>query len=120
MIRLNLDRLFKIKGVERKYNYLVSRGFSNTYAHFLSNNKVRSIAFDKMEQLCRDFNCTPNDLFDFVPEKDETLPADHSLWKIKKDAAVEEVNKLLNELPMEKIEEIYRFLKEGKEGLVDK
>lgn len=113
MIRLNLDRLFKIKGVERKYNFLVSRGFSNTYSHFLSNNKVKSIAFDKMEQLCREFNCMPNDLFDFVPDNNENLPKDHALWGLKKDAAVEEVNKMLNELPMEKIEQLYQVLKSG-------
>lgn len=111
MIKLNLDRIFKIKGVERKYNYLISRGFSNTYSHFLSNNKVKSIAFDKLERLCRDFNCTPNDLFDFVPAKEESLPSDHALWGLRKDAAVEVVNKLLHELPLEKIEELYRVLK---------
>jgi hypothetical protein len=57
----------------------------------------------------------PNDLFDFVPAATESLPLDHALWGLKKDAAVEEVNKLLNELPMEKIEELYRVLKAGKE-----
>lgn len=114
MIRLNLDRLFRIKGIEKKYSFFISKGFSNTYSHFLTNNKVSSIRFDKLEQLCREFNCTPNDLLDFVPKKDESLPKEHALWGLQKDAAVEEVHKLLHELPMEQIEALYRELKKGK------
>jgi len=111
MIRLNLDRIFRIKGIERKYNYLMSLGFSNSYAHSLSTNKVNSIAFDKLEILCRDFNCTPNDVLEFVPNTNEKLPKDHALWSLRKTEAIEEVNKLLHDLPMEKIEELYRVLK---------
>jgi dsDNA-specific endonuclease/ATPase MutS2 len=55
----------------------------------------------------------PNDLFEFIPSADETLPKDHALWGLRKDEAIEEVNKMLNELPMEKIEQLYQILKSG-------
>lgn len=113
MLRLDLNRIFRVKGIGKKNSYLVSRGHSSTYASHLVNNQVVSISFAKMEDLCRDFNCTPNDLFDFVPEKDSTLPEGHALWSLRKSDKIEEVNKLLNELPMERIEELYRVLKKG-------
>lgn len=115
MLRLDLNRILKIKGIEKKNTYLVSRGHSSTYASHLVHGKVVSISFDKLEQLCRDFNCTPNDLFDFVPSKDSSLPEGHALLGLQKNNQIGEVNKLLNELPMEKIEELYRVLK-GEEG----
>ena len=115
MLRLDLNRILKIKGIEKKNTYLVSRGHSSTYASHLVHGKVVSISFAKLEQLCRDFNCTPNDLFDFVPGKDSSLPEGHALLGLQKKNQIGEVNKLLNELPMERIEELYRVLK-GEEG----
>lgn len=111
MLRLDLNRILKIKGIEKRNSYLISRGHSSTYASHLVNGQIVSISFAKMEQFCIDFNCTPNDLFDFVPDKGQVLPEGHALLSIRKNDRVAEVNKLLNSLSMDKIEEIYRGLK---------
>ena len=111
MLRLNLDRIFKIKVITKTNQYMMKLGNSVGYASQLVNDKSVSIRFDKLEMLCKAFNCTPNDLFDYTDDGKKPLPEDHALHSISKSDALGEVNKLLNDLPMEKIEELYKILK---------
>jgi hypothetical protein len=50
-------------------------------------------------------------LFDYVDDTKTPLSEDHALHSISKSDAIGEVNKLLHDLPMEKIEELYKILK---------
>lgn len=111
MIKLNLDRIFSVKGIRNPNTYLVKKGHSSGYATRLINNRAISVPFDKLEAFCIDFNCTPNDLFDYVPSKGQELPAGHALHTISKTEAIGEVNRLLNDMPLKKIEELYAILK---------
>jgi DNA-binding Xre family transcriptional regulator len=111
MLRLNLDRIFKVKGITKTNQYLIKLGNSEGYASQLVNGKSVSIRFDKLEMLCKAFNCTPNDLFDYSEDERSSLAAGHALHSISKSEAIGQVNKLLNDLPMEKIEELYKILK---------
>ena len=113
MIRLALDRLFEVKGIKKPFNFLLKMGNSTGYATKLVNGRAVSIPFDKLELLCEHFNCTPNDLFDYVPDADKVLPETHALHSISKKDTIGAINKLLHELPMEKIEELYGMLKKG-------
>ena len=111
MLRLNLDRIFKVKGITKTNQFLINLGNSVGYASQLVNDKSVSIRFDKLEMLCKAFNCTPNDLFDYTDDGKKPLPDGHALYSISKNDTIGEVNKLLNDLPMEKIEELYKILK---------
>lgn len=111
MLKLNLNRIFKVKGIAKPNQYLIKIGNSEVYASNLVSEKVTSVKFHKLEQMCIHLNCTPNDLFDYIPSKNHTLPANHALHSISKSEAIAEVNKLLHDLPMEKIEELYGMLK---------
>jgi DNA-binding Xre family transcriptional regulator len=111
MLRLNLGRIFKVKGITKTNQYLIKLGNSDGYASQLVHGRSISIRFDKLEQFCKALNCTPNDLFDFVDDEKNPLPEGHALHSISKTEAIGEVNKLLHDLPMEKIEELYKILK---------
>jgi len=65
MLRLNLDRIFKVKGISKTNQYLIKLGNSDGYASQLVHGRSVSIRFDKLEILCKALNCTPNDLFDY-------------------------------------------------------
>ncbi len=119
MLRLNLDRIFKVKGITKTNQYLMKLGNSVGYASQLVNDKSVSIRFDKLEMLCKAFNCTPNDLFDYKDDAKKPLPEDHALHSISKKDTIGEVNKLLNDLPMEKIQELYEVIK-NKGSILDK
>ncbi|WP_447635545.1 helix-turn-helix domain-containing protein [Flavobacterium microcysteis] len=111
MIKLNLKPIFKMKGITKPVKYLMEKGHSGSYANSVVNDRILSIPFRKLEQFCIDFNCTPNDLFDFIPENDQKLADDHALYSISKGDAIGEIHKLLNELPVSKIQELYGILK---------
>ena len=111
MLRLNLDRIFKVKGITKTNQFLINLGNSDGYASQLVHGRSVSIRFDKLEQLCKALNCTPNDLFNYVDDGEKPLPDGHALYSISRSDAIGEVNKLLNDLPMEKIEELYKILK---------
>ncbi|TPD71945.1 helix-turn-helix domain-containing protein [Flavobacterium microcysteis] len=115
MIKLNLKPIFKMKGITKPVKYLIEKGHSGSYANGAVNDKLMSIPFKKLEQFCIDFNCTPNDLFDFIPEKDQKLSKDHALYSISKGDTIGEIHKLLNDLPVSKIKELYEVLKNDRE-----
>lgn len=114
MLKLNLDRIFRVKGIDKPNQYLQKIGNSPVYASNLVREKVTSIKFYKLEQMCIKFNCTPNDLFDYIPNKQNPLEPTHALHSISKTDAISEVNKLLHELPLEKIEQLYELLRQNK------
>ncbi len=66
--------------------------------------KVRSL-----EKLCVALNCTPNDLFEWRDGKDETLPADHALNTLRKEA-IKNFSELMKDLPLEKMGDVESFL----------
>lgn len=114
MLKINLDRIFRVKGIDKPNQFLQRIGNSPAYASHLVQEKVTSIRFDKLEKMCIDLNCTPNDLFDYIPNKQSPLPPTHALHSISKTDAISEVNKLLHDLPLEKIEQLYTLLKQEK------
>ena len=113
MIKFNITRMLNIKGITRPTTYLLGRGHSPSYVHHLIRNNINSVSLKKLYMMCSDFNCTPNDLLDYDPGIGKTLPSDHALHGLTKTDTIAEVSKLLQDLPMEKIAQLYKSLKEG-------
>ena len=111
MIRWNLKRIFTAKGILTPNKFLIQNGHSKSYASSLMNDGVHSVSLKKLEQLCVSLNCTPNDLFDFVPDNKVSVPEGHALNSIRKSDMIGEVAKLMQDLPMEKIEEMWGKLR---------
>ena len=115
MITFNLPRLLKIKGVTRPFSYFMSIGYSRGSASKMSQNTEQGFTLTKLERYCIDFNCTPNDLFDFHPNPKQNLPPDHALYQLNREDNTEEINTLLHELPIEKIRELAQLVKKEKQ-----
>ena len=112
MIYFNFVRIFKLKGIARPFSYLPKNGYSSGYATKLSNNTVQEINLERLEKFCRDFNCTPNDILDFRPDANDTLPKDHALHTLTKKEIDNELINKINALPADKIQQIHNILKE--------
>ena len=113
MIRWNLKRIFTAKGIMAPGKFLSQHGHSRSYASGLMNDTVYSVSLKKLEMLCVSLNCTPNDLFEYVPDAKNVLPKEHALQALKKSDVIEEVARLMQDLPMEQIEAMWRGLKKG-------
>jgi putative transcriptional regulator len=66
-IRVKLDHLL----LERRITLteLAERmGITLANLSILKTNKARAVRFSTLEALCRELNCQPGDLFDWVPD----------------------------------------------------
>lgn len=111
MLFLNFARIFKLRGINRPFSHLVKSGYSENFATRLATNKVNEITCDRLESFCMEFNCTPNDIYDFRPTKNKLIPGHvlHSLTKKEFDVAL--IAKL-DSLSPEKLQQVQALLKD--------
>jgi len=109
MLALNLKRIFKARNIEQPYKYLVQNGFVPFTAHKYKNGKVEQIRLDHIEQLCILLKCTPNDIFEWMPNDLLDDHPGHPLQHIRRREKKIEINKILAEVSLEKLEEIQRL-----------
>ena len=83
MLTLNLYPIFKARGIERPYTFLVKAGFTPHSANVLLNSKTKTFRLDHIEKLCVILKCEPNDLLVWYPDKNEIIADDHPLAKLK-------------------------------------
>lgn len=112
MLQLSLSRIFKARGIEMPYRFLVQNGFVSFTAHKYKNGNARHIRLDHIEKLCILLNCTPNDLFEWSPDNLLEDRTDHPLQRIRKREKRVEIAQLLSKLSLEKLEEVERLLAE--------
>lgn len=113
MLQLNLKRIFKARGIEQPYKFLVKNGFVPFTAHKYKNGNVEHMRLDHIERLCVLFNCTPNDIFEWTPADLLDDRPDHPLQRIRKREKKIEINKLLSQMSLEKLEEIEKLIAES-------
>lgn len=110
MLELNLKRIFKARGIDMPYKYLVKNGFVPFTAHKYKNGKVEHMRLDHIEKLCILLNCTPNELFEWTPTDLLDDRKDNPLQKIRKREKKLEISKILARMSMDKLEEIEKML----------
>ena len=67
MIRLKVKEILEQKG-RTKYWLYKQMGMSYQNFNRMINNQTKSIKFTNLEALCVILECTPNDLFDYLPD----------------------------------------------------
>lgn len=85
MLSLNLLPIFKARGIERPYSFLVKAGLTPHTANSLLNSKTRIFRLDHIEKLCLILKCEPNDLLVWHPNKNEVIADNHPIIKLKYD-----------------------------------
>lgn len=68
MLTLYLDPIFKARGIERPYTFLVKAGLSPHTASNILNAATRVFRLDHIELLCNVLVCEPNDLLMWTPD----------------------------------------------------
>lgn len=116
MLQLNLTRIFKARGIEQPYRFLVKNGFVSFTAHKYKNGKVEHIRLDHIEKLCVILKCTPNDLFEWRPTDLLDDYPEHPLQKIRSRDKKMEINQLLGKMSLEQLEELQKSLLHPKAG----
>jgi DNA-binding Xre family transcriptional regulator len=63
MLRLNIERLVRLRSKQPPQVYLMQHGFTRNEARSLLNPKLTTVKLETMTRLCALFHCYPNDLF---------------------------------------------------------
>ena len=103
-----------MRGIKFTPIYLMDNGFSRTTANLLMKYNIASVKFKHLEKLCRLFYCSPNDLLSWAQAKGDAPIADnHPLQTLRRER-VTELSGLIEELPLEKMNEVENFLRDLK------
>ena len=110
MLRLNIQRVFALRGIGNPYSNLVKLGISRPVATNLLNNVTNSIQSKHLEKICEFLNCTPDDLYDWTPSSDTKNADTHPLKGLRRDNKASRYNELIRNIPLDKIDEAEKML----------
>lgn len=115
MITLNITEVFKARGVEKGYSFMLQHGISAGSAGTLLYKNPRAIRFDHLEILCKNLVCEPTDLFAYTPDKEDNLPDTHPLNKLIRDKEEASLKQTISNLSYQELLEIQNFINEKKQ-----
>ncbi|MGE0077347.1 MAG: helix-turn-helix domain-containing protein [Bacteroidales bacterium] len=111
MLTFNFRRVFKARGIERPFSFLVKAGYSDNFATRVVNCKIKRMNLTDVEALCCMLNCTPNDVLEWIPDKSQSNTENHPLSSLMRTESASQLNQLLNAIPMSRISEIEDLIK---------
>lgn len=106
MLRLNLKRVFALRGVENPMNFMMDAGIIRATADNLLRQRTSLVKLEHLEILCRALNCTPNDFFEWSADNTNALPETHSLNSLKRARTAQDIQSMVKDIPLEKVEEM--------------
>jgi putative transcriptional regulator len=74
-IRVNLDLMLVRRGV-RLTELAEAINITLPNLSILKTNKARAVRFSTLEAICRELDCQPGDLLEYVPESDRVFEED--------------------------------------------
>ena len=109
MIRLNVNRLLKMRGIKFGAVWLSERGITYKQALRAVNGKTKTVSLDLLLKLCVAFECTPNELLEYKPAAKQGLSYLTPLMRNQFTASPQE---LLAHLPQAEVERLLKEIKE--------
>jgi hypothetical protein len=106
MIQLHLQRLLDLRDIKQGRAFLINHGYTADEVRGLLNNTPKGVSFVMEERLCSTFNCLPNDLRTWVGDPNSRL-------NVLRRPEISTIEKLLEGMTPQQIEEIYRRIERG-------
>jgi len=111
MIIYNLGRIYRARGIGDPSSFLRKNGISNGSAWKLSKNKVEGLQSALLGKLCEVLYCTPNDLVEWIPDRNSNFPSDHPIQSLRNRDEVD-MTGMLKSFPIEKMNKVRQFLEQ--------
>jgi DNA-binding Xre family transcriptional regulator len=115
MIRINLQHVLWLKNAPNARKYFVSKGINSTTAYRYARMTNRRFTFKELEVLCLIFDCTPNDIFEWIPER-EHAGQGYALEKLIRTYEEESLMSAIANLPMEELVDVKRYILEKRKA----
>jgi len=110
MLSLNLTPIFKARGIEKPYTFLVKAGFSHYTASTIINSKPKALRLGHIELLCTALLCEPNDLFLWTPDKNKVYAENFPLLKFKTSGSANNWKETLAHMPFNELKEATKHI----------
>lgn len=110
MLSLNLQPIFRARGIHRPYSFLVKAGFPSYTAHNLLNGKTVTFRLSHIEKLCALLHCTPNDLLAWKPNPNEKLSDHHPLKTLGAQHTNLNWQDTIKTIPLNQLTEIVKII----------
>ncbi len=111
MLTFNFTRIFKVRGINKPFSYLIKLGYSPSFATRITNNRSRRLDLAEIEKLCELLRCTPNDLIEWTPGNNDAANDTHPLMPLMRKDKVAQLTQILNSASIEKLNEIESILR---------
>lgn len=111
MLSFNFTRIFKARGIDKPFRYLVKAGYSDNFATRVANNRKKQFNLKDLERLCTLLGCTPNDLLEWVPAPADASDEKHPLRPLIRTNTDSQLLQILSSVPIDKIAGIENLIK---------
>jgi len=111
MLKLYVKEFLKSRGYEPTPSLLMNAGIGRSAANRIMQDRTQSISLEDLQIFCLCFNCTPNDLFNFVPETEHQVVPEHPILKLQKKEDTFSPAEYVKLLRPEQIAEVNRYLR---------
>lgn len=115
MLKYNLQRLFRMKGIRYPMAFLTKSGIKQSAAYRLTGNDIATISTPDLEVLCRSLKCTPNDLFEWTPGSQSEDRPDNPLFILKRSESKFDISGLVHDMPVDKLEQLQEEIRNAVE-----
>lgn len=111
MIKLNIERMIRMRGHTNPLQYLQEQGYPYRTCHFMLKGSLTQIQFSRLEYLCRLLRCTPNDLLEWTPKEETPEELSLPLAKLLRRGSYGPLVGAIQGIPPEKIDKALELLK---------
>ena len=111
MLKYNLNRLIRAKGIMKPFSFFRKQGLSGNFSTRLANDRVARLELSEIEKLCEIFQCTPNDLMEWVPSSKSQNTATHPLASLRRSNNPGQIYQMIGDLPIEKISQLEEMIR---------
>jgi DNA-binding Xre family transcriptional regulator len=112
MLKFSFNRVFNARGIKHPFTYLKKAGFKPNMAVNINRNKLTRLDLKSIEHLCLLLRCTPNDFVSWEPDSDGQAEKSHPLYKLRRTTDQVEINQMLSNIPLEKLPDIKKMIRE--------
>ena len=117
MLKYNLKQLTTNRGIQKPISFLLKLGFTYPTAKRALFDTFASIRFLQIKNLCIVFNCTPNDLMEWIPEEN-TQTENHPLKPLMRKQLPQQIQNIMADIPVSKLKEFEDKMIELKKELL--
>jgi DNA-binding Xre family transcriptional regulator len=111
MLRFNLQRVCKFRGIDKPGAYLQSHGISLTTATRALKGEYVNFSMDTIERFCLLLHCTPNDLLEWTPPEASRIADNEPLNALCRLDKVASVSQLINGASLEKLQQMEEIIR---------